>query len=210
MERAGRALLFAGRPDIYGPHPSNPRSSGPCGITPCWATGSMPPRTCGPWPHAQMLHAWRLELPHPVDGALLRFSCPPPEDLLETALAATRRMRRMVITGSPGSGKSALTENIAATGAACHQRRRSCGPTVRSRRGRRPVAGPYDPGRRHSSQPKAGWTRPPCWRPCATIPVCVERWNIWCTAWCARLWRNFGMPPRLRPCPGRGRSAAVF
>jgi len=64
----------------------------------------------------QMLHAWRLELPHPVDGALLRFSCPPPEDLLETALAATRRMRRMVITGSPGSGKSALTENIAATG----------------------------------------------------------------------------------------------
>lgn len=64
----------------------------------------------------QMLHAWRLEFAHPVDGVPLRFSCPPPEDMLQTVVAAGRRMRRVVVTGNPGSGKSALTEEFARAG----------------------------------------------------------------------------------------------
>ena len=38
----------------------------------------------------QMLHAWRLELPHPVSGAMLSFEAPPPEDFA-CLLAALRR-----------------------------------------------------------------------------------------------------------------------
>ena len=41
-------------------------------------------------PDRQMLHAWRLELPHPVSGARLSFEAPPPEDFA-CLLAALRR-----------------------------------------------------------------------------------------------------------------------
>lgn len=61
----------------------------------------------------QMLHAWRLAFAHPRTGENLCFSCPPPADMPEAALAAARRMQRVVITGNPGSGKSALTRCLA-------------------------------------------------------------------------------------------------
>lgn len=62
----------------------------------------------------QMLHAWRLRFPHPRSGEWLEFSAPPPEDFSETILRLRRRMERIVITGNPGSGKSALREAMAA------------------------------------------------------------------------------------------------
>lgn len=62
----------------------------------------------------QMLHAWRLRFPHPRSGEMLEFSAPPPEDFPETILRVCRRMERVVITGNPGSGKSALREAMAA------------------------------------------------------------------------------------------------
>ena len=62
----------------------------------------------------QMLHAWRRRFPHPRSGEMLEFSDPPPEDFPETILRICRRMERIVITGNPGSGKSALRESMAA------------------------------------------------------------------------------------------------
>ena len=56
----------------------------------------------------QMLHAWRLRLRHPLTGEDLRFCCPPPQDFFETAAVNARRMQRVVLTGNPGSGKSAV------------------------------------------------------------------------------------------------------
>lgn len=60
----------------------------------------------------QMLHAWRLAFRHPGTGQEMRFSCPPPEDLPAAALAACRGTQRVVITGNPGSGKSALAKQL--------------------------------------------------------------------------------------------------
>ena len=64
----------------------------------------------------QMLHAWRLSFRHPLSGELLAFTAPPPADFSAAILDTTRRMRRIVVTGNPGSGKSALTEALAAHG----------------------------------------------------------------------------------------------
>ncbi len=64
----------------------------------------------------QMLHAWRLSFRHPVSGVELAFTAPPPEDFREAVTAACRRMERIVITGNPGSGKSALREAFARLG----------------------------------------------------------------------------------------------
>jgi 23S rRNA pseudouridine1911/1915/1917 synthase len=64
----------------------------------------------------QMLHAWRLDFVHPHTGETLRFACPPPEDVSEAALAACRRMQRLVIVGNPGSGKSAILRQFIAKG----------------------------------------------------------------------------------------------
>lgn len=64
----------------------------------------------------QMLHAWRLNFIHPASGEDMHFTCPPPQDMPDAALAATQRMRRLVITGNPGSGKSALSAGLAALG----------------------------------------------------------------------------------------------
>lgn len=55
----------------------------------------------------QMLHAWRLRFRHPLTGENLRFCCPPPRDFFDTAALNARRMQRVVLTGNPGSGKSA-------------------------------------------------------------------------------------------------------
>lgn len=70
----------------------------------------------------QMLHAWRLHFTHPLPERVnadylplatdemgrLAFYTAPPQDFLNCMLAASRRMLRVVATGSPGSGKSAL------------------------------------------------------------------------------------------------------
>ena len=64
----------------------------------------------------QMLHAWRLAFRHPVSGEELAFTAPPPEDFRAAIRAACRRMERIVITGNPGSGKSALREAFASLG----------------------------------------------------------------------------------------------
>lgn len=69
-------------------------------------------RACAP---RQMLHAWRLQFPHPRSGELLDFmAAPSPGDFSEVILRTCRRMERIVITGNPGSGKSALREAMAA------------------------------------------------------------------------------------------------
>lgn len=64
----------------------------------------------------QMLHAWRISFVHPATDAPMNFSCPPPDDVLAAALRGCRRMRRVVITGNPGSGKSAFTRCLADLG----------------------------------------------------------------------------------------------
>ena len=56
----------------------------------------------------QMLHAWRLHFRHPLTGEDMDFCCPPPQDFLEAAANNARRMQRVVLTGNPGSGKSAV------------------------------------------------------------------------------------------------------
>lgn len=61
----------------------------------------------------QMLHARRLRFAHPMSGEMLDFTAPPPDDFPETILGLARRMQRLVITGNPGGGKSALREFMA-------------------------------------------------------------------------------------------------
>ena len=57
----------------------------------------------------QMLHAWKLSFPHPETGEIMFFCCPPPDDFSVAVTQLVNRMQRIVITGSPGSGKSALS-----------------------------------------------------------------------------------------------------
>ena len=64
----------------------------------------------------QMLHAWRISFTHPATGAPMSFACPPPDDMLLAALQGCRRMRRVIVTGNPGSGKSAFTQCLAKLG----------------------------------------------------------------------------------------------
>lgn len=61
----------------------------------------------------QMLHAWRISFIHPATGDPMNFACPPPDDMLMAALQGCRRMRRVVVTGNPGSGKSAFSQCLA-------------------------------------------------------------------------------------------------
>jgi len=72
----------------------------------------------------QMLHAWKLRLPHPAFGARegadlpehLDFLCPPPRDFWRVLLLLARRCQRVGVVGLPGSGKSALLAAVAARG----------------------------------------------------------------------------------------------
>lgn len=64
----------------------------------------------------QMLHAWRLTFTHPVSNETMSFACPPQQDMPDAALKANLRMQRLVITGNPGSGKSAITAHLAHMG----------------------------------------------------------------------------------------------
>lgn len=64
------------------------------------------------FPPRQMLHAWRLSFRHPETGRDMHFTCPPPPDFAALALRLSRRMQRVVVTGSPGCGKSALIRQL--------------------------------------------------------------------------------------------------
>lgn len=66
--------------------------------------------------HRQMLHAWKLSFTHPFTGQELNFLCPPPEDFVHTALCLEKRMRRVVVTGVAGCGKSAFVKSLNARG----------------------------------------------------------------------------------------------
>lgn len=66
-----------------------------------------PPAIAGRAPR-QMLHAWRLNFRHPHTDRDMHFCCPPPQDFLDAAAENARRMQRLVLTGNPGSGKSAV------------------------------------------------------------------------------------------------------
>ena len=75
-------------------------------------------------PLRQMLHAWRLAFEHPFpsqaiaaekdssqqDKDFLSFACPPPRDFSRCLEHFLQYPLRVVITGSPGCGKSALLE----------------------------------------------------------------------------------------------------
>ena len=45
-------------------------------------------RTLNPLPQRQLLHAWKLDIRHPVSGESMCFEAPPPTDLTEYALPA--------------------------------------------------------------------------------------------------------------------------
>jgi 23S rRNA pseudouridine1911/1915/1917 synthase len=64
----------------------------------------------------QMLHAWKLHFIHPLSQAPCSFVCPPPSDFPATMLRLGRRADKIVITGLPGCGKSALTRLMAEAG----------------------------------------------------------------------------------------------
>ena len=64
----------------------------------------------------QMLHAWKLSFRHPADGHGVAFLCPPPEDFTQTLLALADGMDRLILTGMPGCGKSAVLRCLAGKG----------------------------------------------------------------------------------------------
>jgi len=61
----------------------------------------------------QMLHAFRLALRHPRSGEVLDLRSDPPEDFRALLCALEADCQRVVITGMPGSGKSALLRALA-------------------------------------------------------------------------------------------------
>jgi 23S rRNA pseudouridine1911/1915/1917 synthase len=56
----------------------------------------------------QMLHAWKISFDHPVTGAPMQFTLPPPADFGTLIRDLGSRCQRVVITGMPGCGKSAV------------------------------------------------------------------------------------------------------
>lgn len=85
---------------------------------PLWGDSLYGPRTAsGSYsPTRQMLHAWKLEFTHPVSGEEMAFCCPPPADMWDCFTQLSWRMQRVVVTGLPGSGKSALTNALGQQG----------------------------------------------------------------------------------------------
>lgn len=61
----------------------------------------------------QMLHAYRLALRHPDSGEVLDLHTPPPQDFLALLRELSADCLRVVLTGAPGSGKSALLRALA-------------------------------------------------------------------------------------------------
>lgn len=64
----------------------------------------------------QMLHAWQIEFAHPFSNEKLHFCAPPPEDFFTAALANTRQLQKIVVTGNQGCGKSSFCRALASLG----------------------------------------------------------------------------------------------
>lgn len=81
---------------------------------PLWGDSLYGPRVkAGDYaPPRQMLHAWQLAFLHPVSGESMDFTCPPPQDFVDCFTRLAWKMQKVVITGSPGCGKSALLEAL--------------------------------------------------------------------------------------------------
>lgn len=60
----------------------------------------------------QMLHAWKLSFTHPGTGENLDFTLPPPEDFMTATLQYARQLKRVIITGNPGCGKSTFRKDL--------------------------------------------------------------------------------------------------
>lgn len=60
----------------------------------------------------QMLHAYKLAFQHPATGENLEFTCPLPSDFKEALGKLAFSPLRVVLTGLPGCGKSALLEAL--------------------------------------------------------------------------------------------------
>ena len=69
-----------------------------------------------PFASRQMLHAWRLQFKHPVTKEPMKFLCAPPEDFPALITELSRTSQRVIITGMPGCGKSALTTTLKSLG----------------------------------------------------------------------------------------------
>jgi len=64
----------------------------------------------------QLLHSTRLEFTHPETGKRMCFAKPPPKDFVQACLYMERRLQRVVITGSMGSGKSSVISLLESLG----------------------------------------------------------------------------------------------
>lgn len=64
----------------------------------------------------QMLHAWQIGLRHPLTDEYLQFVAAPPPDFFETALANSRSLQKIVVTGNQGCGKSSFCKALANLG----------------------------------------------------------------------------------------------
>ncbi len=56
----------------------------------------------------QMLHAWKLAFIHPITQKAMSFCQPPPDDFIALIRTLGSRSQRVVLTGLPACGKSAL------------------------------------------------------------------------------------------------------
>ncbi len=65
----------------------------------------------------QLLHSWRLHFEHPCGEKRLQMHQSPPPDFLRTLLYLFRSPQRVIIVGSPGSGKSEVLNVLGETGA---------------------------------------------------------------------------------------------
>lgn len=113
---------------LYGGSASIPASGEE--VSPAGVSGGPDAGSAGMAPARQMLHAWKLAFIHPFPDAVARagvfgagagrktapkgerlfFCCPPPADFAEAARFLSRETLRVVVTGSPGCGKSSLLE----------------------------------------------------------------------------------------------------
>jgi 23S rRNA pseudouridine1911/1915/1917 synthase len=75
-----------------------------------WLAQSGPLANAAP---RQMLHAFRLALRHPGSGQVLDLRCDPPADFYALLCALESDCQRVVLTGMPGCGKSALARALA-------------------------------------------------------------------------------------------------
>ncbi len=66
----------------------------------------------------QMLHAWHLAFTHPINHGQCDFYCEPPEDFFTCALNLTHKVKKIIITGLAGCGKSSLLQIFAGAGIA--------------------------------------------------------------------------------------------